>query len=45
VTNDLTRSTYGHVIDDELEEQPRVGAEDAMLAARHGQDVRTGRGP
>jgi len=29
----LTLTTYGHVID-ELDEQPRLGAEDAILAAR-----------
>jgi hypothetical protein len=31
----LTLSTYGHVID-ELEGAPRIGAEDAILAARKG---------
>jgi integrase len=35
----LTMRTYGHVID-ELEDQPRVGAEDAIMAARRGGDVR-----
>jgi integrase len=37
---ELTMRTYGHVID-ELEDQPRVSAEDAILAARRGDDVRT----
>jgi hypothetical protein len=32
--------TYGHVID-ELEDAPRVSAEDAIAAARRGDDVRT----
>jgi integrase len=36
----LTMRTYGHVID-ELEDAPRIGAEDAILAARRGGDVRT----
>lgn len=42
---DLTNSTYGHVID-ELEDAPRIAAEDAIKAARGGSDVRTefGRG-
>jgi integrase len=41
----LTMSDYGHVIE-ELEDQPRVSAEDAIAAARRGSDVRTwfGRG-
>ena len=41
----LTMKTYGHVID-ELEDAPRIAAEDAILAARRGEDVRTefGRG-
>ena len=30
--------TYGHVID-ELEDAPRIGAEDAILNARRGSDV------
>lgn len=30
----LTLSTYGHVID-ELDDAPRIGAEDAIRAARH----------
>ena len=34
----LTLSTYGHVID-ELDEQPRVSAEDAIRAARQGSCV------
>jgi integrase len=37
---DLTMRTYGHVID-ELEDAPRVSAEDAIAAARRGDDVRT----
>jgi hypothetical protein len=32
--------TYAHVIE-ELEDAPRISAEDAILAARHGADVRT----
>ena len=32
--------TYGHVID-ELEDQPHIGAEEAILAARRGERVRT----
>ena len=36
----LTMRTYGHVMD-ELEDAPRIGAEDAILAARRGGDVRT----
>jgi integrase len=36
---DLTMKTYGHVID-ELEDAPRVSAEDAIQAARRGDDVR-----
>ena len=41
----LTMKTYGHVID-ELEDAPRIAAEDAILAARRDEDVRTefGRG-
>jgi integrase len=41
----LTMTTYGHVID-ELEDAPRIAAEDAILAARRDEDVRTefGRG-
>jgi integrase len=39
----LTMSDYGHVIE-ELEDQPRVSAEDAIAAARRGSDVRTGFG-
>jgi integrase len=41
----LTMGVYGHVID-ELEDEPRVTAEDAIAAARRGGDVRTkfGRG-
>jgi integrase len=35
-----TMNTYGHVIDD-LEEAPRVSAEDAIMAARRGEDVRS----
>jgi integrase len=35
----LTMRTYGHVID-ELEEQPRIAAEDAIVGARRGGDVR-----
>ena len=35
----LTMSDYGHVID-ELEDQPNIPAEDAILAARRGSDVR-----
>ena len=34
----LTLTTYGHVID-ELDDQPRVPAEDAIRAARHGSCV------
>jgi hypothetical protein len=30
----MTLMTYGHVID-ELDDQPRVSAEEAILAARH----------
>jgi integrase len=37
---DLTMRTHGHVMD-ELEEQPRLGAEEAIAAARRGTDVRT----
>jgi integrase len=37
---DLTLSTYGHVVD-ELEDAPRIAAEDAIAAARRGSDVRT----
>jgi len=33
-------STYGHVID-ELEDAPRIAAEEAITAARRGEDVRT----
>lgn len=36
----LRMGTYGHVID-ELEDAPRVSAEDAILAARRGESVRT----
>lgn len=36
---DLTMRTYGHVVD-ELEDAPRITAEDA-IAARRGSDVRT----
>ncbi len=36
----LTMRPYGHVID-ELEDQPRIPAEDAILATRRGSDVRT----
>jgi integrase len=36
----LTMKTYGHVID-ELEDAPRIAAEDAILAARRGDEVRT----
>ena len=36
----LTMLTYGHVID-ELEDAPRIKAEDAIMAARRGEDVRT----
>ena len=36
----LTMRTYGHVID-ELEDAPRINAEDAIMAARRGEDVRT----
>jgi hypothetical protein len=32
-------STYGHVID-ELEDAPRIAAEDAIMAARRGEEVR-----
>ena len=41
----LTMKTYGHVID-ALEDAPRIAAEDAILAARRGEKVRTefGRG-
>lgn len=41
----LTMGVYGHVIDD-LEDAPRIAAEDAIAAARGGSDVRTefGRG-
>ncbi len=35
----LTMRTYGHVID-ELEDAPRISAEDAILAARRGSNVR-----
>jgi hypothetical protein len=31
--------TYGHVIE-ELDEAPRISAEDAIMAARRGEDVR-----
>ncbi len=31
----LTLSRYGHVID-ELDDQPRLSAEDAIRSARHG---------
>jgi integrase len=37
---DLTLRTYGHAIA-ELEDAPRVSAEDAIMAARRGEDVRT----
>ena len=33
-------NTYGHVVD-ELEDAPRIAAEDAIAAARRGSDVRT----
>jgi hypothetical protein len=36
----LTMRTYGHVID-ELEDAPRIRAEDAIMAARRGENVRT----
>jgi integrase len=36
----LTMRTYGHVID-ELEDAPSIKAEDAIMAARRGEDVRT----
>ena len=36
---DLTNKTYGHVIT-ELEDAPRISAEDAIAAARRGEDVR-----
>ena len=36
----LTMSDYGHVIE-ELEDQPRVSAEDAIAAARGGTGVRS----
>ena len=39
----LTMRTYGHVID-ELEDQPRIAAETAILDARRGGDVRRGFG-
>ncbi len=32
--------TYGHVIE-ELEDAPRIGAEEAILAARRGEHVRS----
>ena len=35
----LTMRTYGHVID-ELEDEPRIAAEAAILEARRGSDVR-----
>ena len=35
----LTMSTYGHVID-ELEDQPHISAEDAIWAARRGEQGR-----
>jgi integrase len=37
---DLTMRTYGHVID-ELEDAPKISAEDAIMAARRGSTVRT----
>jgi integrase len=37
----LTMRTYGHVID-ELEDAPRIVAEDAIVAARRGESVRLG---
>ena len=36
----LTMETYRHVVD-ELEEAPRLGAEEAILAARRGEHVRS----
>ena len=36
---DLTLKTYGHVIA-ELEDAPRISAEDAITAARRGENVR-----
>jgi hypothetical protein len=36
----LTMRTYGHVID-ELEDAPRIRAEDAIMAARRRENVRT----
>jgi integrase len=36
----LTMSTYGHVID-ELEDAPPIAAEDAIMAARRAEEVRT----
>jgi integrase len=41
---ELTMRTYGHVID-ELEDAPRIAAEDAVAAARRGDTVRTEFGP
>ncbi|HEX3974977.1 MAG TPA: hypothetical protein VHW96_01875 [Solirubrobacteraceae bacterium] len=32
--------TYGHVID-QLEDGPRIAAEDAIMAARRGEEIRT----
>ena len=34
----LTMRTYGHVIE-ELDDAPRISAEDSILAARRGSDV------
>ena len=35
----LTMDTYGHVVE-ELHDRPRITAEEAILAARRGDDVR-----
>jgi hypothetical protein len=35
----LTMRTYGHVIE-ELDDAPRISAEDAIIAARRGDSVR-----